>query len=117
MLGDISWPLFFQHIKYVNLQVIWSCALQDMETNLFWTCTNRGTLKGSDLVFDTTAKDSIHLYFPKREGGLSSPFGLIVPKDSSADKLLISSFLFSCIERIQTLGKFFKIYFTFYCPS
>jgi hypothetical protein len=64
----------------------------------------RAILKGTDLIFDSNSMDAIHLYFPKREDGLSSPIDITLTQGSSSDKSIIASFLFSCIERIQMLG-------------
>lgn len=66
--------------------------------------TKRAVLKAGDLIFDLPAKDSIHLYFSKQDSGLSSPIDISIPKAVDEDQVRITSFLFTCIERIQQLG-------------
>lgn len=50
------------------------------------------------------SKDSIQLYFSKQDSGLSSPIDISLPRSADEDKSKAASFLFSCVERIQTLG-------------
>lgn len=66
----------------------------------------RAVLKNSELVVDTKMKDAVHLYFPRHEGGLSSPIDIVLPLSPSEDKMALSTFMFTFVERIQTLGMF-----------
>lgn len=56
------------------------------------------------MIFDVSAKQSIQLFFSKGDSGLSSSIDAVIPKADDEDKSKAASFLFTFVERIQTLG-------------
>lgn len=77
--------------------------------------THRTVLKCSELVVDSKMDGTLHLYFPKREGGLNTPIDIIVPLAHAEDKGALSTLLYSFIERIHALGMRFSTFCSL-CP-